>query len=165
MTHKRKNCSKKIKHHTLKTIYKAAGVTIVVIALLIIIGNIVKVKHDPYTPQTAAGSYQEKVMTVAEIERSQPMAFLSMEYQFHTNFFATKWRISGTILNKATVASYKDAVIRVNYLTKTGTVITSKEVTIYEVMHPTSATPFDFKVDNYKDVAKIDCDVISVVAN
>jgi hypothetical protein len=109
-------------------------------------------------------TYQEKVMTVAEIERSQPTNFLSADGTYRENFWGDKLKVSCKITNKATVASYKDAIVRVTYYTKTKTVLGTKDYTVYEVFSPTSTKTVELKIDNYKDVASIGWDVIKATA-
>lgn len=114
---------------------------------------------------SSSGSYQEKVMSVEEIERSQPTTFLTADGTYNENFWGDKLKVHGKITNSATVASYKDAVVRVTYYSKTKTELGSKEYTIYEVFSPHSTKTFELKIDNYKDVNSIGWDVISAVAN
>jgi hypothetical protein len=112
-----------------------------------------------------AETYQEKVMTVEEIEQSQPTNFLSADGNYNRNFWGTKIKVHGVITNKATVASYKDAVVRVTYYSKTKTELSSKDYTIYETFRPHSTTNFELKIENYKDVHSIGWDVIEATAN
>lgn len=106
-------------------------------------------------------TYQEKVMTVEQIELSQPTSFLTAAGKYNENFWGDKINVHGVITNKATVATYKDAVVKVTYYSKTNTEIGSKEYTIYEIFTPHSSTNFELKIDNYKDVSTIGWDVIS----
>lgn len=106
-------------------------------------------------------SYQEKVMTIEEIERSQPAKFLSADGTYRENFWGDKLKVSCVITNKATVATYKDAVIQISYYTKTKTELGSKKYTVYEVFPPNSKKTVELKIDNYKDVNSIGWKVIS----
>jgi hypothetical protein len=114
---------------------------------------------------SSGSSYQEKVMSVEEIERSQPTNFLTADGTYNENLWGNKLKVHGTIKNSATVASYKDAVVRVTYYSKTNTELGSKEYTIYEVFSPHSTKNFELKIDNYQEVNSIGWDVISAVAN
>jgi hypothetical protein len=113
------------------------------------------------TYETPAETYQEKVMTVEEIEKSQPTNFLTADGNYNENFWGTKLKVHGTITNKATVATYKDAVVKVTYYSKTKTELGSQEYTIYETFPPTSARNFELKIENYKDVNSIGWDVVN----
>lgn len=109
-------------------------------------------------------SYQEKVMTVEEIERADPSKFLKADGNYNKNFWGDKIKVHGVIQNLATVASYKDAVIRVTYYSKTKTELGSKEYTIYEMFEPHSTKNFELKIDNYKDVSSIGWEVVSATS-
>lgn len=110
-------------------------------------------------------TYQEKVMTVEEIERSQPTNFLTASGNYTENFWGTKIKVNGVITNTATVATYKDAVVRIRYYSKTKTELGSEKYTIYETFPPNSSTPFELKIENYKNVNSIDWKVESATAN
>ncbi len=110
-------------------------------------------------------TYEERVMTVEEIERSNPTNFLSTSGKYNQNFWGDKVRIRGTITNKATVVSYKDAILRVTYYTKTNTEIGHKDHTIYEILPPHSTINFDIKIDNYRDVNSVGWEVIDASVN
>jgi GYF domain 2 len=108
-------------------------------------------------PQT----YEEQVMTLEETENSQPTNFLTADGNYNENFWGNKLKVHGKIINKATVASYKDALVKVTYYSKTNTEIGSKEYTIYEMFPPNSTTNFELKIENYKEVNSIGWDVIN----
>jgi len=76
-------------------------------------------------------SYSDKVMTIEEIEIAQPTNFLSVEGEYNENFWGDKINLNCTVTNKATVAAYKDLVLRVTYYTKTKTYLGSKDFTVY----------------------------------
>ncbi len=114
---------------------------------------------------SGGSTYQEKVMTVEEIERSQPANFLTADGNYNENFWGDKLKVHGIIKNKATVATYKDAVVRITYYSKTKTELGNKDYTIYEVLPPHSEVKFELKIDNYKNVNTIGWDVIQATAN
>lgn len=115
-------------------------------------------------PETVTQTYEQKVMTVEEIERSEPTRFLAAEGKYNENFWGDKIRLRGVIRSTATVASFKDVVLRVTYLTKTKTKLGSNDQNIYEQFPPHSEVKFDIKVDNYKDVNSIECEVVQATA-
>lgn len=110
-------------------------------------------------------TYQEKVMTIEEIEHSQPTKFLIATGNYDQNFWGDKIKVHGIIKNTATIASFKDALVRVTYYSKTNTELGSKEYTIYEIFPPHSEVKFELKIENYKDVDAIGWDVIQATAN
>ncbi len=115
-------------------------------------------------PNSNGQTYEEKVMTVEEIERSQPAKFLIADGKYKENIWGNKIKVNGVITNTATVASYKDAVVRVTYFTKTKTELGSKDYKIYEHFPPHSTIKFDLKIENYKDVNTIGWEVIQAEA-
>ncbi|MCO6500615.1 MAG: hypothetical protein J5I47_09590 [Vicingus serpentipes] len=150
----------KKKNKTGKTILIIAIVLIGIFAVIAIINNM----NHSGSGYNSGDTYQEKVMTVEEIERSQPTNFLSADGTYRENFWGDKFKVSCKITNKATVATYKDAVVRVTYYTKTKTVLGSNDYTVYETFPPSSTKIVELKIDNYKNVNSIGWDVISAKA-
>lgn len=152
------------KKNTLGTILQSIGA----VGALIIIGIIIYgYLHNRNGGQakTDSQTYQEKVMTVEEIERAQPANFLSAGGTYNENLWGDKLKVHGKIKNNATVASYKDAVVRVTYYSKTKTALATKEYTIYDNFPPHSEVNFELKIENYIDVNSIGWDVIKATAN
>jgi len=116
---------------------------------------------NPY--ETNGETYQEKVMTVEEIERSQPTNFLTADGNYNENFRRDKIKVHGVITNKATVATYKDAIIRITYYSKTKTELTQEDYTIYNFFPPNSTKNFELKIKNYSNVGSIGWEVIDAV--
>lgn len=148
-----------------ETIKKKSGIgkTIIYIALvlLVVFGGLTLFYSINYSGGYGLDdSYEEKVMTIEEIERSQPTNFLSAEGTYKQNFWGDKIKVNCVITNRATVATYKDAVVRITYYTKTNTEIGSKDYSIYEVFPPNSTKTIELKIDNYKDVNSIGWAVI-----
>jgi hypothetical protein len=141
-------------------------VLITIIVLIVIISGLIFINNINYSNSgyNSGSSYEEKIMTIEEIERSQPTNFLSANGTYNENFWGDKIKIQGRIKNSATVAIYKDAVIKVIYYSKTKTVLGSENYTIYEVFSPHSTKNFELKVTNYKDVNSIGLDVVSATA-
>lgn len=113
----------------------------------------------------SGSTYQEKVMTVEETERSQPATFLIADGYYNENFWGNKLKVHGVIKNTATVASFKDAVVRVTYYSKTKTELGSKDYIIYDNFPPHSEKKFELKIENYKDVNSIGWTVLEATTN
>lgn len=109
-------------------------------------------------------SPEELKMELKQQEQSAPTTYLSADGTYKENFWGDKLKINCTITNKATVATYKDAVVRVTYYSKTKTELGNKDYTIYEMFAPNSSKTVEMKIDNYKDVNSIGWDVISATA-
>ena len=154
----------KMKKDKSGTIFQSIGIICVVILIIIFVIGYLTTKESAVTNITQQ-SYQEKVMTIEEIERSQPTNFLTASGNFNENFWGTKIKVHGEINNTATVATYKDVVVKVTYYTKTKTELRSEKYTIYETFPPNSKTKFELKIEKYKDVNSIGCEVQSASAN
>ena len=98
-------------------------------------------------------TYEEKVRSVEDIERSEPLKFLSNSATCDKNFWGDKIKIHGEISNSATVAEFKDVVIRVTFYSKTNTVIKADSYTVYDFFPPKSTKKYELKINNCKDAA------------
>jgi hypothetical protein len=104
-------------------------------------------------------------MSVEEIERSRPTGFLSATGTYQKNFWGDKFIVKCEITNRATVATYKDATVRVTYYSKTNTQMGIYDYPVYEMFSPTSTRTVKFKANIYKNVGSIGVSVISATAN
>jgi hypothetical protein len=136
-----------------------AGLFLGGLLILFLINNF----NDNYS--ASGNSYEQKVMTIEEIERATPTDFLSASGTYNKNFWGNKFIVNCLITNKATVATYKDAVIRITYYSKTETDIGSKVQTIYETFPPSSTKTVKLKIDDYNDVSSIGWEVINATSN
>lgn len=109
-------------------------------------------------------TYEESVMTIAQMEASEPSNYLSADGTYHPNFLGDKLKINGVIHNKATVTTYKDVVIAVIFYSKTNTEIGREQYTIYDYFVPNSKKGFTLKVKNYSNIASIGWNVANAVA-
>lgn len=154
-----------------KTNYGWLIILIVVLVVVAIVGRTLIVEFEnrnngsDYSEESYEETYEEKVMTVEEIERSKPTTFLSADGTYEDNFLRTKIKIHGLIKNSATVATYKDARIRVTFYSKTKTELGSKDYMVYEVFPPNSEVPFELKIEAYKDVKTIGWEVVAATVN
>jgi hypothetical protein len=92
-------------------------------------------------------TYEEKKMTVEEMEKADPRKFLSASGTYRETFFGDSFKLNVLVKNNATVASYKDVVIRVNYFAKSKTVLGTKDYKIYEIFQPHSEKTIKLKID------------------
>jgi len=107
-------------------------------------------------------SYEEKVMSVEEVERATPTNFLSASLiNSSKSFWGDKIIINGAINSSATVTIFKDAVVRIQIYSKTQTVIGTEEKTIYELIRPRSTQEFEIKINNYSDFGSLGLEVIA----
>jgi len=95
----------------------------------------------------SSSTYQEKVMTVEQIEQNDPSRFLKASGTYNKNFWGTAMKIHGEIENIATVANYKDVVVEVIFYSETETELDRKQYTIYDYFPAHSTKSFEIKAD------------------
>jgi hypothetical protein len=110
-------------------------------------------------------SYIEQKMTIEETENSDPLRFLSVEGNYNESFWGTEFKLKGKVTNRATIAVYKDVVMRITYYSQTKSVIGTKDYTVYQVFQPDEVTSFKLDVKNFKDVKSIGLDIVSAKPN
>jgi hypothetical protein len=110
------------------------------------------------------GNYQTKVMSVEEIEKSQPARFLNASGKYNPTFWGDKFKVHGTITNKATVANFKDPVVEVTFYSSTETVLATERYTIYDYFPAHATKNFELAVPKYKNVKQLGWNVVSAVS-
>lgn len=116
-------------------------------------------------PKSNPSNVHVKKMTVEETENANPKQFLSVEGKYNENIWGTKFKVKGEITNRASIADYKDIIIRIKYYSKTKTVIASEDYTIYEVFPPNQVKSFKLDAAKYKDVESIRLNIIGATPN
>lgn len=145
------------------TVLVIAGVCLLIAAGL----AYVDVVNDNSEPVQAAKigkkaeTYKEQVMTIEEIERSKPVKFLSSKADYKKNIWGTKIKLNCTIKNTATIASYKDVVLRVTYFNDAKTVIGNSDHTLFDNFPSQSEKAVEMKIDNVKHTDSISCKIVS----
>ena len=133
---------------------------IVAIIFLIIVGIIILSKIFDKETDTSS-TYHESVMTIQEIEATEPVNYLKADGTYNNNFIGDKVKINGVITNSATVTTYKDIIVRVNFYSKTNTLIGTEDYTLYEFYQPNSTQEFKLKVKAYSNVSSLGWEVIN----
>lgn len=88
--------------------------------------------------------YESLKLTIEEQEKMAPLTFLSVDGKLWENLIG-QTVIEGDITSSATVAHFKDAVLKVNFYSKTGTFLGSEDFVIYEFVKPGQSTHFKIK--------------------
>jgi hypothetical protein len=88
--------------------------------------------------------YESLKLTIEEQEKMAPLTFLSVEGKLWENLIG-QTVIEGDITSSATVAQFKDVVLKVNFYTKTGTFLGSEDFVIYEFVNPGQSVHFKIK--------------------
>lgn len=96
-------------------------------------------------------------------EKKKPKDYLSVSYNLDYKVFSGKDVINGTIYNSATMASFKDVVLKVTYSTGTGTELGSEEYVIYKYVYPGSSTSFQIKTVSPSSTKQIGVKIKSAI--
>ena len=99
----------------------------------------------------SGSSYQETKMTLEDKEKQNPTSFLSTDGTYRKNLLG-EWVLEGTISNSATIATYKDVVLEINFYSQTETHLGTEEEAIYEYF-PAGKTK-NFKIKTWLNGAK-----------
>jgi hypothetical protein len=97
---------------------------------------------------------------LAQSERQNPGKFISGRVGNRRNLIG-QTVIEGTLTNTATIAVFKDVVLQVEFLSKTNSVITSQNFTVYEIIKPGQAVNFKEKAFVGKDVHDVHVSLIN----
>jgi hypothetical protein len=143
------------KQSSIYKIFKITGIVFLILLLLSLVVNILVSK------KSSSSTYEESVMTIQEIEAASPLNYLQAAGTYNNNFFGDKVKINGVITNSATVTTYKDVTVRVNFYSKTNTLIGTEDYTLYEFYPPNSKQEFKLKVKAYNDVSSLGWEVIN----
>lgn len=93
--------------------------------------------------------YENQKENLLQIEQNDPLHFLDAQLESKINLLGAVI-LDGTISNKATLATYKDVVIHVDFISKTNTILGNDEQTVSEFFKPGSATEIKVKFAGYK---------------
>lgn len=135
---------------------KLVGILILAFFAIAIVADYIQEKN-------SSSTYEESVMTIAQMEAAEPSSYLTADGTYRPNFLGNKLKITGLIQNKATVTTYKDVVIDVIYYSKTNTEISREKYTVYDFFGPNNQKEFKLKVNNYSNVGSIGWEVVNAV--
>lgn len=121
---------------------------------------------------------EELKMELASQEKTDPLTYLSIdatmredqvltreEGLFHSAEYSPDGNtIHGTIKNTATIAKFKDVVLRVTFYSQTETAIESKDYVVYEFYSPNTSTDFNLKVYPPEAMAKFGIEIVDAKA-
>lgn len=116
-----------------------------------------------YSNSLSHESYQDVKETLEDKELNNPLSFLEESATYRKNLLG-EFVIEGKIINLATIATFKDAVIEVTYYSRTNTYLGSEHFTIFEYFKPKSKTPFKIKSLGYRGANSVKWEIISAKA-
>ncbi|MCK4664130.1 MAG: hypothetical protein KAT68_14780 [Bacteroidales bacterium] len=115
------------------------------------------------TSCNSGSSYQETKMTLEDKEKQNPTAFLLTDGTYRINLLG-EWVLEGTISNSATIATYKDVVLKVDFYSKTETHLGSERHAIYEYFSAGQTKNFKIKTFGYKGTNSISWSIESALS-
>ena len=115
-----------------------------------------------YSPEPLREKSPEELRKeLFEKEKRKPIDYLTVSYRLKYKIFSGKDEISGSIVNAATIATFKDIILSVTYLSETNTELSRQKYTVYEYVYPNSSTKFLIKTSSPKGTKKIGVKVSS----
>jgi hypothetical protein len=126
-------------------------------------------------PKTAA----ELRLELAETEAADVNSMLSVTGQMqenkiliqkpdlfhHSKYAIDGYNINGIIRNKASIVTFKDAIVRVTFYTETRTELGYKDYPVYKYLPPREETPFELKVYPPENTKNFDLEIRNAAAN
>ncbi len=88
--------------------------------------------------------YEKTKETLGEKEQKDPARFLDVDEKDRKNFFG-QTVVKATITNNATVASYKDIELTLEFFSKTKVRLTEEKETVFETINPGKSIKFKSK--------------------
>lgn len=134
------------------------------LALIAIAANFVLKNFSSGNGNSNAVSYEEKVMTIEEIEKADPAKFLDASGFYRQNFWGTAMKVDGQIVNNATVANYKDVTVEVIFYSSTDTELDRGQYTIYDFFPAHTTKEFKLKIDRPQNCTKLGWEAVSATA-
>ena len=89
-------------------------------------------------------SYEATKESLGEKETKNPQNFLTVSGHNKKNIIG-QTVVKGIVTNKATVASYKDVDVKLDFYSKTGTLLETDKETVYEIIAPGQSKNFKTK--------------------
>ena len=89
-------------------------------------------------------SYEAIRESLQNKETKNPQNFLTVSGHDRRNILG-QTVVKGTVTNKATVASYKDVDVKLDFYSKTGTLLETDKETVFEIIGPGQSKNFKTK--------------------
>ncbi|OQP57208.1 hypothetical protein A3860_11655 [Niastella vici] len=108
---------------------------------------------DPAGMLSITGNMQEN-----KIQTQKP------DFFHHSQYATDGYIIKGLIRSKASVATLKDAVVQITFLTETNTELATTDSRVYKYFPPNEATSFELKVYPPENTKNFEMRVVSAMA-
>jgi len=89
-------------------------------------------------------SYEAAKQNLGDKETKSPQSFLTVTGRDRHNILG-QTVVKGTVTNKASIASYKDVDVKLDFYSKTGTLLETDKETVYEIIAPGQSKNFKTK--------------------
>lgn len=116
-----------------------------------------------YNERTSTETYQEKKISVLEVEQANPSSFLEANGTYNRTIFGKKIKVHGSVTNKATVANFKDITIEIIYYSDTRSEIERERFILYEFVPAHSTKSFEWKISPPRGTNTLDWNAIEAV--
>lgn len=143
-----------------KIILTLGALTLIGLAAAFVLKNI----SPGYGGSPDPATYEEKVMTIEQMEQANPTKFLDASGMYRQNFWGTAMKVDGQIKNNATVANYKDVTVEVIFYSETETELDRRQYTIYDYFPAHSTKEFKLKIDRPQNCVKLGWTAVSATA-
>jgi hypothetical protein len=116
-----------------------------------------------YTPlkKKKKKTEEEILQKLYEKEILSPKKHLILEYKLKYKIISGKDEISGTILNAATIAGFKDIVLKIEFKSETSAILDTEYFTIYKYVYSNQSIPFIYKTYSPSGTRFISVDISS----
>jgi hypothetical protein len=104
-------------------------------------------------------SPEQQRAELAQVEQQDPVKYISDRVGNRQNLIG-QTVVEGTLTNSATAAVFKDVVLKVDFISKTNSVISSQKYTIYQVLNPGQTVSFKEKAFAGKDVNNVNVSIL-----
>lgn len=108
--------------------------------------------------QHPSSKYEEKKASIADMEKDSPLKFLKVVGSHRKNI-VNQSVIEGEVSNKATLTSYKNVVLQINFLDKEGGSIEKQKHTLDDVVKPGGTAEFKIKT-KVKEATSLNIDIV-----
>lgn len=116
------------------------------------------------TGPTIVSTYQERKMSVLEVEQADPARFLRAFGNYNRTLFGKKIKVHGSVTNSATVANFKDIEIEVVYYSATRSIIDRERFTLYDFVPAHSTKSFEWKISPPQGTETLGWEAVGAVA-
>lgn len=116
--------------------------------------------NDPKKAAAEKDNYEKAKENLGDKEKKDPQNFLTVSGHDKRNLLG-QTVVKGTVTNKATVATYKDIDVKLEFYSKTNTLLETDHETVYEVLAPGQSKNFKTKYFAPKGTDSVALSVIS----